>query len=303
MICFAKADQEKQIASLAGHSSFPAVLPLSLAWMPSGFQSASTFCAYDERTQKLKGAIAWSTHTLFYQNRRLKSAMLYYPAADDPDDQSTIRKLFDAALDVLQCNVLLFYLWAPSGAYIPQTFGQTASLKAGTLLLPPGQYQVGDVRIWNGKEDLYPLYLQFMDNFEASFRFDRTEFSDLLQSLAKSRREQRIYVLYDAVQRPKAFVLAIRSGRKMVLYGLVYDSPDSLEKLVYWFGSLWKELIICYTGAECLERIFPFSEISQPYSLYACCSLPLMRRYLGDASLQFESVWDRLEKPVWALLM
>lgn len=325
MICYpshSEALQAETFLERNAQSSFPG-FTLPIIRMPYPLDPASAFCYYDTvlSRQRLEGAICWQIRILHYQSLRLKSALLFEPAiripssaAKDPRAKEEIAgQLYRAAADVLDANCPMVYLWAHPQAEVPDGFGEIGSLNGGYLRRPPGQYQVKDVRLWNTKTDLYPLYLQFMNHFDASFVLDRMQFSRMLQSQGK--KEHRIYVLYADPQehnpqnpeqseerQPAAFCLAGMQKGEMVLYGMVYRDGQALLDLVNWFGSLWKKMLLCYTGSENLEALFDFEKIETLSLLYGRCNLTLMERLLHEKHLSFADVWNRLDKPVWNLL-
>lgn len=169
--------------------------------------------------------------------------------------QKCFGRLLDAAIQVSACNDLAMLAASDQVKVLEKRSFQRAArsreyfISADKLEGYSGQ----GVSLWQ-REDLYPLYCEFLENFPVKVQLDREAFVRRLQYARASGR--KVWVAHDREGMPEAFGISSQSKDQIRFETVVYENGQALASLLKR-QVRFADTICVQTGPnEALERLF-----------------------------------------------
>lgn len=280
-----------------------------LSWLESRFEDTRSFQAwkkyrYNPDTlyaainsgDEICGCLQILKRDLKFNGRSIAAAVFTWPG--DLPEPAVQKELLAAALDYASHNCL-FAICLEKNA-VPDGFGQISQILSGSL---KGQKLISmamdSISIWNGKQDLYPLYQSFLSNFDSSIDLDQEQFENTLQLERESGN--RIFVC-SLDGEPAAFAVARRTGKSAVIKTVVYNRVDALRLMLNYFASMWSQPVICFSKAEPFQSLAAMDNIQPLMSVDVWTDARMMSRLLQKDLQSFEDVFALVTMPNWNLM-
>lgn len=179
-------------------------------------------------------------------------------------------------------------------------FGKTGTLQESRLLSVYGEKSRFDqVRNYDGTEDLYPLYRQFLSFFDGSLQLSEAAFDARISQAVQAGKKVMVCGPENAA---KAFAVLSTGEPEAVVETLVYSDPGALLDLLLHLESLYEHLIIRHSRAESLGVLAELESRPAASLMIRLTSLPAFNRWQDRSEASFEDAFSLLEKPSWNFL-
>ncbi|WP_298070920.1 GNAT family N-acetyltransferase [uncultured Faecalibaculum sp.] len=155
----------------------------------------------------------------------------------------------------------------------------------------------GTVRPWR-REDLYPVYLQFMKNFPVRIQLDRRDFEAQLEYLRQSGR--RIWVAMDQWHHAEGFAVTVPVSTGVRFELIVYENTRALLNLLARQARFTRTLVVETGPNEALERLFE-GVIHRPKAsvMVRLTNWQLLSRWLEKEIRHPQGLFETFDDPMW----
>lgn len=272
------------------------------AWMQTVCRGASIFCILEN--EKIEALLVLKKrHFEMPEGAAEISVISEFLCAPDWNPAGAFEILLEPALDAASRNSL-FVLARTRNIPLLEKMGFSVLSTTLQADLPNRLSREASPffgRPWNHREDLYPLYRQFMQNFEGSVILSKEEFDRELSAWLVGARN--CLVFDDDKGLPAAFALMHREDRKLKADVLVYTSMESLKRMLSHFCTLYAESAVCFSRSENLHKVFGL-EAEEDGAVMICLTSPrLVSHWLKKEIRQPADMFNPLQLPVWNQLI
>ena len=272
------------------------------AWMQSVCREASIFCILEN--EKIEALLVLKKRRFLMPEGAAEiSVISEFLCAPDWNQAGAFEILLEPALDAASRNSL-FVLARTRNIPLLEKMGFSVLSTTLQADLPDHLSQLDSPffgRPWNHREDLYPLYQQFMQNFEGSVLLTREEFERELKAWLIGARNCLIFDNDQGL--PASFALVHREGKKLCADVLVYTSLESLKRMLAHFCTLYAESSICFSRAENLHTAFGLNPREDGAVMINLTSPRLVSHWLKKDIRQPADLFNPLDLPSWNQLI
>lgn len=298
MIQYGSAGREEEIEEL-----LKTTLPKTLtkAWMKTVYDPQSMLLF--EREGKIQAFLQLEKRNLTFQGRKFQVSWIdegiLHPGIKD---KSIMQDLFAAAMEISAKTDLFCALESKeSDLFGNYGFLPLCSRKTGTLRrLYRSTTPAYHVASWNGREDLYPLYREFMNNFDGSVILDDHQFHDLLRHEKLLNHDVLTCHHYGRLC-GLAIVKTRRTGAEVET--LIYRDLGSINALLQNIEKEHGQLILHAGACEHMDTILKADWQPDNSFLIRINNLDLLNRCLNTSYQSSQEALDALEKPSWNWLV
>lgn len=224
------------------------------AWMDTLYDPAHMFVMI--RDDRPVSCLQVETRVLRLQDRQLTvSVPVLFCTHPDYRLQRCFGKLLDAVITRASMNDLALLAVTDQVKILEKrSFVPVARCREYWLdrsQIPP--MESGNVYPWRG-EDLYSIYLSFLQNFPVRIQLSRAEFEKQMAWMKGSGR--RLWVAFDQWNHPEGFAVTSTSAARTQFDLVVYENSRALLNLLARQARFSETLVVQTGPNEALERIF-----------------------------------------------
>ena len=272
------------------------------AWLQTVCRGASIFCILEN--EKIEALLVQRKRRFLMPEGAAEiSVISEFLCAPDWNPTGAFELLLEPALDAASRNSL-FVLVRTKNVPLLEKMGFSVLSTTLQADLPAHLSKEASPlfgRPWNRREDLYPLYRQFMQNFEGSVLLSKEEFNRELKAYLIGSRN--CLVFDDDKGQPASFALVHREGKKLAADVLVYTNLESLKRMLSHLSALYSESSACFSRSENLHAVFGLDAREDGAVMIFLPSPRLVSHWLKKEIRQPADLLNPLQRPSWNQLI
>lgn len=268
------------------------------AWMQSACTRASIFCILEDGA--LQALLVLKYRTLHMGRKKARIAIISeFLCSPQWDAQTAFDLLMEPAMDAASRSALMVLVRTRHPGLLKKRgfSALSTSLQAAVPARLAREASPFCGRQWNRHEDLYPVYRQFMDNFDGSIILTPQEFDERMTSWMTTGRT--CLVFEDDQGLPASFALVHQADGVLQADLLCYTSLESLKRMLSHFAALFSHARIEFTRSENLHGQFGLESEECGSVMLWIPDHDLVSRWSGRPCPDAASLFNPLPLPSW----
>ena len=254
MICHNSIGFDAQIKDLLIKSAFNMDEKDIDIWMKYKYDPNHMFCFWQD--DKITSCLQVSQKNMMFLDQQIRVSVIGM-AATLPDYRQ--RKQFSSLLDAAISQATYNDLFTIAYTNMPKLFeaksfqhiSNTKEYWIGAPLCKSGN----PFHIQRKKENLYPLYFQFMQYFDGSILLSEDEFNNLIQYHEKLGKF--IVTMVNDEKQPKGFAIYSTKDKQAHVETLIYFDSQAIQDLLTYLSYKHDVTSILISESERFDKLFP----------------------------------------------
>lgn len=297
MICHNSVGYDAQIKDLLIKSAFNMDEKEIDAWMKYQYDPQHMFCFWQD--DQITSCLQVSKKNMMFLDQQIRVSVIGM-AATLPDYRQ--RKQFSSLLDAAISQATYNDLFTIAYTNMPKLF----EVKSFQNISSTKEYWIGAPLCKSGnpfhivrkKDNLYPLYFQFMQYFDGSVLLSEEEFNNLIQYHEKLGKF--IVTVVNDEKQPKGFAIYSTKDGQAHVETLIYFDSQAIQDLLTYLSYKHDVTSILISENERFDKLFPLHFPRTDKKLMVRLNnYKLFDKFSSTNVRNAKAAYELLEKPTW----